>query len=520
MDKINKEKQWVLLCIIAMLITSSIPYIWGLLICPPDNFFLGFTHNIDDGAVYLSWMKQISNGSLLIRNLFTSQAQSGNQINLLFILMGFCAKFLNASLVFHLFRLLFSGILVILLWKLSKHFIDRAGGRIFFVFFCVFSSGIGWLLPNDQIPSASIDKWQPEAITFLSIYLNPMFVAALCLMVSSFLLLLKFERNQKWSLAVGVGVIQFILANIHTYDIITFWIVWSVYVLMRWIASKKFPLNLVKASVIAVLIMLPSVLYQYSIYKSDAVFNARVNTIIPSAPITSVFTGFGIAFSGAFILIILFILLKKKKEIINIDMLLPICWAFVGILIPYIPFAQQRKLIMGAHIPFCILTAVLITYLTRHYNVQIRKAIFAIVLFASIPSNIIFMNNDMKLLAENKTVTIFQPFVKSSDYKVMEYISDKTSANESIFAPPFMSLLFPALFGKQVYYGHWSETPEYSKKINEYFIVSKPDESLSLKKEIIIQTNSKWVILPKESGPSGFTRIAQISDYDIYKTDN
>ena len=57
--------------------------------CPDAIFsFLGLTHNIDDGAVYLSWMRQSADGHFFIRNLFTNEPQVARQFNLLFLVMG------------------------------------------------------------------------------------------------------------------------------------------------------------------------------------------------------------------------------------------------------------------------------------------------------------------------------------------------------------------------------------------------------------------------------------------------
>ena len=57
------------------------------------------------------------------------------------------------------------------------------------------SSGIGWLIPHVQSPVGSVDVWQPEAITFLSIYLNPLFLAGLILMLGSFYYLLLARKH-------------------------------------------------------------------------------------------------------------------------------------------------------------------------------------------------------------------------------------------------------------------------------------------------------------------------------------
>ena len=49
---------------------------------------------------------------------------------------------------------------------------------------------------------------------------------------------------------------------------------------------------------LACLVALPSLAYQFHIYLADAVFRARANTVIALPPITSYFDGYGLILTG------------------------------------------------------------------------------------------------------------------------------------------------------------------------------------------------------------------------------
>ena len=51
----------------------------------------------------------------------------------------------------------------------------------------------------------------------------------------------------------------------------------------------------------------------------------------------------------------------------------------------------------------------------------------------------------------------------------MRYLRKHSAPSDTIFAPPTFALFTPAFTGRPVYYGHWSETPDYSVKLMEWF---------------------------------------------------
>ena len=104
------KKNSVFLAVTALVfvIITSVPYLWGLICTPVDGKFIGFTRNIDDMAVYMSWIKQVMGGNIITYNLFQENAKGGMQFNIYFVLLGFIAKVFHLTpvIILHVFRVI------------------------------------------------------------------------------------------------------------------------------------------------------------------------------------------------------------------------------------------------------------------------------------------------------------------------------------------------------------------------------------------------------------------------------
>src|SRR5881409_3551854 len=121
-------------------------------------------------------MRQAEQGQFFLLNLFTSDPQSGLTINLFFWILGLLGRVthLPLALIYHLARFGFGALLLVLVYHLTAFLTeDRLTRRAAFGFTAL-SSGLGWVTyPSLQVRNTqrfSIDVWQPEAITFLSLY--------------------------------------------------------------------------------------------------------------------------------------------------------------------------------------------------------------------------------------------------------------------------------------------------------------------------------------------------------------
>ena len=137
---------------------------------------------------------------------------------------------------------------------------------------------------------------------------------------------------------------------------------------------------------------------------------------------------------------------------------------------------------MGLHIPLCLLGVYVFSLIIKNLKIKLgllgKIAGVMIVLFLA-TTNVWFLSNDAMLLSTGRTVTHYVPYLSTQELSAMNYIREHAKASDTIFAPPTFALFVPPLTGKQVYYGHWSETPDYDEKFTRWRTLAYPDLSIN-----------------------------------------
>jgi hypothetical protein len=525
-DAKSAEYRWMLRVALFTMALTLLPYLIGWSFAQGRQFmWLGY--NLDDSCVYLSWMRQAADGSLRALNLFTTDPQHGMLLNPLFLGMGWLARLTGLPLiaVYHGCRLLFGFGLLVVVWKFICLTIADTGARRF-AFLCVcFASGVGWLpLPWDALPTSPtcppgpIDYWQPEAVTFLSLYLSPLFCFSMLLQVAILTLLFQGERTGKINYAVGAGICGFVLGLVHTYDILSLSAVWVVYLVVERIRrhfadeqitdepvvdrhevpTKSAGIGSFLRAGLAGLITLPAVAYIYHALQTEATFQKRANVETLSALPFWIALGYG----GTLVLAIYAacILFRKSRQGADRgDTTVPsrecvwttgrsaatllVTWAVMNVLVSYLPaskFPFQRKMLQGAHFPIAMLAGIGLAYLLSLPSVhrQIHGFRFTggiIVLLLGL-TNIKFVVRDLGNYRDNRAQTMQQrPFLNPGEIDALEWIRKNAPADAAIQPLPWvvvgggkigvadMSLacFAPGLTHHPVYCGHWGETPDY-----------------------------------------------------------
>ena len=167
----------------------------------------------------------------------------------------------------------------------------------------------------------------------------------------------------------------------------------------------------------------------------------------------------------------------------------------MGFAVPYLPIAQQRKLVMGLHIPLCILAAIAISRLMTRLKPVYAVCLAAGVIMLTFQSNAQFLSLDMTLLSQRRTVTRYAPYMSVDQLRAMALVRKHTTRKDTILASPQVSLFLPAFADRQVYYGHWSETPDYESKLAEWFGSSSAVMPLRERLSALDATGADYVIL-------------------------
>lgn len=510
----SREKSVVFWIAFFAIFVSCLPYWLGFAIAPAGKRFGGYPYNIDDHWVYLSWIHQTQTGHFFIRNLFTTDPQPILLFNLFFSVVGLIARIPGLSTwgANEIARIAGAIGLLYLIYRFYRYCLpqDRTARITAFALACL-SSGFGWVQWaqwSDKNPSwAPIDAFQPEAYTFTSLYLFSLFVVSTSLILGTLFAMVKCARTGLTRYAVLAGCCAFILGDIHSYDIFHVSAAWGLFLIVLTTVRKGRGVGkLWLQSILALAMSMPTVLYTFYVYKHNPVFTARADSDTLSPKFWRYIPGYGVELLlAAAAAVLLALWLKNRRQVPSNDgetpaantgtpplwndRLTPLfvaCWAVAGLAVIYVPFAFQRKTLMGEHIPLCLLAGWGAAMLTSRLKPAARVALLSLLVAVSLPSNALFLLRDMNHLEHNQSETSESPFLSSGEWDAFQYIGSSTPSGAPIVTIPVLGLYIPGLTGHPVWAGHWSETPDYAKRIAAYqhFSENEPDATPDMQGEL------------------------------------
>ncbi|MGC8861848.1 MAG: hypothetical protein ACP5R5_03630, partial [Armatimonadota bacterium] len=105
----------------------------------------------------------------------------------------------------------------------------------------------------------------------------------------------------------------------------------------------------------------------------------------------------------------------------------------------------------------------------------------------------------------------------------MDRLRKDADWRRSIFAPPTFALFTPALTGHRVYYGHWSETPDYAGKLREWMEFVNEAVPVRRREQILLKSKAEFYVAvgPETRPPSELIgrrlfRVYHAGDVAVY----
>lgn len=458
MKDISKDEfKFVIKWSILILAITCIPYLYGYLSAPSGLSFIGLSAcNSADFNTYLAWARQAKEGEFLFKNQYTSEEQKRIFFNPLFLSLGVISRLTSLSLisVFHIFRII-SGFFLLFISYLFISFIisDKYIRRVAF-FLILVSSGFGAYLyvlrlVNPQGSLLPIDLWVPEAITFWTIYLSPLFSFSTALILTIFLLMLKFFKDGKIKFVLYAGLISLALGSIHPYDLFIVYPPLLFYSLYLSFKDKGFLKGLLLPFLILFFLSLPIVLYNYWCLQENPIFQDWLKAPRLSPSLLSYILGYGLVFIFALLGGAKILILKKDTQY------LPLFWVLSSACLIYLPLSFQRKLIEGVHIPLCILAAEGLFWgakkLKRLFDYQ---RLIRIIIILTIFSNLAVIATDLKVFRMHS----FPYYLSKCEIRAMSYLEDNTSSSSIVLCSYHLGNFLPARSGNRVFLGHYDQT--------------------------------------------------------------
>ena len=487
---------WAFLLAAIALCCANVPYLLGVLWTPTGATFTGLTFNADDGAVYLAWIRQAAEGNFFFTNRFTTETQQGLLVNLFFYLLGTIGRVtqLAPPVIYAGARIVFGGLLLWALWRLVVTLLPDSRARISAFAFLCFASGFGFASDFDPrfAYEQPIDRWQPEAITFLSLYYTPLFTAALALMAVFATSFYRAEQSGRKRDLVPACVAGFLLGNFHSYDILQLFAFAGVYRLLTdGMYGRANLAGYVRLAILG-LAMLPTAGYQFLAIQNEAVFKARVfDTATLSPSIVWVLLGFGLPL----VLSVVAPFIEPARRKFGPDALrLLLVWAVVAIAIAYVPVSFQRKLLMGAHLPLCIVGGATLAAVTEKLSGLLPTTVSVFAVLITVPSNLRLLVRDIALLPRNFAATQYRPYLRADEAAALRFLEKNAKQGEAVLVCPdmvahrysssvllpYLGVYVPAYSSATAYAAHWSETAEFQNRKNgeqvRFFRANRTDE--------------------------------------------
>ncbi len=479
----RRELTLVLLWAVLVMAVTCLPYLDALRVAE-GRVFGGFLWGVDEGNVYLAWIRQAAEGEWFLRNQYCLAPENPRFVNLYFQLAGRLSALtgLSGPVVFHALRLAGGVFLLWSLYLLTASVTRNLVARWMTLGLASFGSGLGWLavLTDGAGGLRPVDvglDWQvqPEAVTFPSLLLNGLFVTAMGLMCQVLRLSARAVTENSGRAAVASGLLLLILGNIHTYNVFAVHLA-----LVLWLAARLWSGTahwgvVVRHYATIVAISVPSVIWAVYAAKADPAFMAKGLTPTPAFRFLDYAAGYGLigllALGGA-----IFALLPRLRQVGHDAAVstLPICWALGNSLVLLIPVSFQRKMVEGLHLPLCILAGVAVAGLTewltrglrrsgRLREAKERTALTVVAVgVACMPSNAFFVAQCLGQVRNNNAnlARVLQPplFLDNGEAKALAWLGQNTTPDDVVLSSSFAGSYLPTYGPGRPWVGHWAET--------------------------------------------------------------
>lgn len=495
------RKAWAL--ILAVVLFTLLPYLFGAWLSLGRKYFW-INHNIDDNCVYLAWIRQAWEGHFFFENRFTTDPQPHLSTNLFFWAIGTIARWtgLPVLFLFHAARMGLGVVWLWTLWLLYKRLLPN-GARMPALWLACVSAGLGWLFWRDAGIDAPIDTWQVEAFTFLSLYLNPLFVVGTLLMTACIYDLWRAVQERRWVYTVRAGIWALLVGNIHSYDVIQVAGAWLAFLVVSSFVQRRFDRQRWLMGLTAGAIGLPTVAYQYWLYRVDPIFRHRADVPTSAPPLWHVLAGYAPLLILAVAAVWVTVRERRHREE---PFLLLFCWAVVGIGLQYLPrifsaagihlpMMFERKMVMGAHLPLCALAGWGLWLLVRHLPARRALLVTALVIALTTPSNVRWLIRDAHNLIRNMANTgMHRAYMEPEEWEAIQWLARNTNPEEAVLTFPSFGVFVPPFAGNRVYVGHWGETPQFAERLRETLRFLDARRSDEERYELLRRARVKYIV--------------------------
>lgn len=476
---------------LALIIATSLPYLYGWLIKPEGTAFMGNgAWNSHDNFVYYAYISQAKNGHWLNWDAFTPEP-SAPFFNWFWLTIGLSARVLGLDpiIAFHLFRLMLIPVFVWTIYRFAAFFYhnDLKVSRLtrWAIILIFFSGGLRAFLGFLPSRFFLIDDISAEAYALWSAFASPHFIASWILLIWSVYFFLRgWEANKIRLLAWG-GFFGLALCQFHPFFLALLVPLAIIFSLWRW--PKDHWRGLWRA-MFYLSFLLPVVVYQFWLLKIDPVTNYRLfesKMLTPASLIT--FLAYGLLFPIALAAI------WRMFKNIKIAPWRPvqqfvIVWALTVPFLLYAPLTFQRRLIEAWQLPVVLLATPLLTQVADWIVKKIKFIgktycyALAILLFFISPIQIWWLTFSIYHQPAGRNF-----YFPQNTLAALKWLKQYDSSSSTVLSSVYTGQVAAFAADKNVFIGHNLETVKIKEKLKQWqwFIAENDVDSDEIKKEFL-----------------------------------
>lgn len=362
------RRNYAIIAVLFLLATNS-AYLALYFRTPADHVYTGIGHEaVTDKLVYYSQIEQGRAGHVFMINTQTPEPQRPLLFSPHWYLVGQSAEWLHISpqLSYHLYRLLFSLVFIIMLYPLLARLFSNYGQRLMSAAAVFLSSGLGWFyfllhpeINNPDLHWLQTFNYTPaalyvtEMVTFESFAQSPLFILSYLFIIVIFYFFVRRAREPfRWRTDGLLLLVTILFVLIHPYDAIIMlsvlgsWSVWRLWRTKDWIVFGRLLL-------LGLAVALAGSYHLWAFWQEPALAGWLKQNITLSPAFGSYAWSFGFLLPLAAIGLYYFWRYRRYDRWWQLIFI----WAVMQLILVYLPLATNRRLSNTWFIPVSLAAA-------------------------------------------------------------------------------------------------------------------------------------------------------------------
>lgn len=454
------RREWLRVAVFAalVLLLVSVPYALGWGRGGGETTFSGFLFGVDDGHSYIGKMRLGAQGRWDFSLFYTAEPHEG--AGLLFLpyivpgqIVGLFMDETDPALtgvlvgVFHLMRIVFGALLIVVTYRFIACFIAEGWLRLLALVLATLGGGFGWLLVVTGAESPPPEFFIPEGFTLQILLGLPHLALARSALLAGLLVMIASLDHERWpSRALLAGALWVVVGLSVPFYLVVIYAILGAWGLAAWLRARAFPWGLFKRALLAAGLTLPLFAYNVTVFTGNPVFAGwSAQNILTSPPPLH----YLLAYLPLGLLAIIGGRWLWRRA--GIPHMLLIGWPLIVPLLVYLPINVQRRLAEAVIVPLAVLAAMGVAVLAQRFS---RKIVIALTLLATLPTGLLLVvGGYFTALSGAPPVAI-----PTGQIAAYDWLNVHAQTGEVVLSSFATGNQIPAYTNLRVYVGHGPET--------------------------------------------------------------